>query len=74
MPEFTAPGLGKKSNTVTIELEVGENTSGVLYALGGASGGLCCYMDGGYLVSLDYSERRPFEYDGKIDKVAVTLK
>ncbi len=49
MPEFTAPGLGKKSNTVTIELEVGENASGVLYALGGASGGLTCYMDQGHL-------------------------
>lgn len=50
MPEFTAPGLGKLSNTVTIELEVDENASGVLYALGGASGGLTCYLDEGYLV------------------------
>ena len=50
MPEFTAPGLGKKSNTVTIDLEVGENATGALYALGGASGGLTCYMDDGYLV------------------------
>ena len=50
MPEFTAPGLGKKSNTVTIELECGEDASGVLYALGGAGGGLTCYMDDGYLV------------------------
>ena len=30
MPEFTAPGLGKKSNVVTIDLETGENASGVL--------------------------------------------
>ena len=50
MPEFTAPGLGKKANTVTIEVEVGENATGALYALGGASGGLACYMDDGYLV------------------------
>jgi len=50
MPEFTAPGLGKKSNTVTIDLEVGANASGVLYALGGSGGGLTCYMDDGYLV------------------------
>lgn len=49
MPEFIAPGLGKKNNTVTINLEVGENASGVLYALGGASGGLTCYMDQGHL-------------------------
>ncbi len=50
MPEFTAPGLGKKSNTVTIDLEVGESATGTLYALGGASGGLTCYMDDGYLI------------------------
>jgi len=50
MPEFTAPGLGKRSNTVTIDLEVGENASGVLYALGGASGGLSLYMDKGDLI------------------------
>ena len=50
MPEFIAPGLGKKSNTVTIDLEVGEEASGVLYALGGASGGVTCYLDEGYVV------------------------
>lgn len=49
MPEFTAPGLGKKSNRVTINLTVGADASGVLYALGGASGGLTCYMDQGHL-------------------------
>ena len=50
MPEFTAPGLGRESNRVTIEAELGENASGVLYALGGASGGLTLYMDKGELV------------------------
>lgn len=50
MPEFSAPGLGKKSSTVTIEVETKESSTGTLYALGGASGGLCCYMDDGYLV------------------------
>lgn len=50
MPEFTAPGLGRESNHVTIDAELGENASGVLYALGGASGGLSLYMDKGRLV------------------------
>ena len=50
MPEFTAPGLGKTSNVVSIDLEVGDNASGVLYALGGLAGGLTLYMDKGYLV------------------------
>ena len=40
MPEFTAPGVGRESNTVTIDAEFGENASGVLYALGGSGGGL----------------------------------
>ena len=50
MPEFTAPGLGKKSNHVTVDIEVGTEASGVLYALGGASGGLALYMDKGQLI------------------------
>ena len=49
MPEFAAPGLGRESNVVTIEAETGANASGVLYALGGFSGGLSLYMDDGYL-------------------------
>jgi hypothetical protein len=50
MPEFAAPGLGRESNLVTIDAEIGVNASGVLYALGGASGGLTLYMDHGRLV------------------------
>jgi len=50
MPEFAAPGLGRESNHVTVDAELGESESGVLYALGGASGGLTLYMDKGELV------------------------
>ena len=50
MPEFTAPGLGRENSTVTIDAEVGDNASGVLYALGGSGGGLTLYMDKGQLV------------------------
>jgi arylsulfatase len=50
MPEFTAPALGNHNNTVTIDFESGADASGVLYAMGGAGGGLTCYMDKGYLV------------------------
>jgi arylsulfatase len=49
MPEFTAPGLGRASNEVVVEVEVRKRASGVLYALGGASGGLTLYLDDGYL-------------------------
>jgi len=50
MPEFAAPGLGRESSHVTIDADLGNNASGVLYALGGASGGLAVYMDNGQLV------------------------
>jgi arylsulfatase A-like enzyme len=48
-PEFTAPALGNKNNLVTIEAEVPEAANGVLYALGGAGGGLTCFVDDGIL-------------------------
>jgi arylsulfatase len=50
MPEFTAPGLGRENSTVTIEAEIGDKASGVLYALGGSGGGLTLYLDQGRLV------------------------
>jgi hypothetical protein len=47
MPEFTAPALGNKENVVTIDADIPDNANGVLYALGGFSGGLTLYiMDG----------------------------
>lgn len=50
MPEFTAPGLGRQDSHVTVALTVPELASGVLYALGGFSGGLTLFMDAGFLV------------------------
>ena len=50
MPEFTAPGLGRESNHVVVEAELGEDASGVLYALGGFSGGLTLFMDKGEII------------------------
>jgi hypothetical protein len=49
MPEFCAPALGNRSNLLTIDAEIPADASGVLYALGGAGGGLTCYIDDGYL-------------------------
>ena len=50
MPEFTAPGVGRVSTHVSADVEIGEKASGVLYAVGGASGGLTVYLDEGVLV------------------------
>ncbi len=50
LPEFAAPGLGRESNRVVLDVELGPQATGVLYALGGVSGGLSLYMDKGQLV------------------------
>ena len=69
MPEFSAPGLGKRSNHLAIDVEVGEDASGVLYALGGASGGVALYMDKGQLL-YEYNmliiERTVAKSEGKL--------
>ena len=54
MPEFCAPALGNKPNVVTIDAEIPDNASGVLYSLGGFSGGLSLYVKDGML-SYEYN-------------------
>lgn len=49
MPEFCAPALGNRANTVVVDADVPEGASGVLYALGANSGGLTCFLDEGHL-------------------------
>ncbi|MCX7547750.1 arylsulfatase [Xanthomarina sp. F1114] len=49
MPEFSAPGIGRQSNTIVIDMEVPEKANGVLYAVGGSGGGISFYMEDGYL-------------------------
>ena len=49
MPEFCAPALGNRANLVTIDLDAPARANGVLYALGGAGGGLTCYLEDGVL-------------------------
>ncbi|TWU04349.1 arylsulfatase [Stieleria varia] len=50
MPEFAAPGVGRQSSDVRLSVELGDRSSGVLYAVGGSGGGLTVYMDAGHLV------------------------
>jgi arylsulfatase len=54
MPEFAAPALGNKENLVTIDAEIPVDATGVLYALGGFSGGLSLYVEEGVL-SYEYN-------------------
>jgi arylsulfatase len=67
MPEFTAPGLGRMSSKVVIDVEFPENASGVLYALGGFSGGLAAYMDEGH-ICFEYNLMIVERYRARSDK------
>ena len=49
VPEFCAPKLGNTNNTITIRRRTSRGRQGVLYALGGAAGGVTCYLDDGFL-------------------------
>jgi arylsulfatase A-like enzyme len=49
MPEFTAPALGNKPNLVTIDADIPPDANGVLYKLGGSSGGLTLFIEDGVL-------------------------
>jgi arylsulfatase A-like enzyme len=53
-PEFAAPTLGNKHNVVSVDVDVPANANGVLYALGGFSGGLALYVKDGVL-SYEYN-------------------
>jgi arylsulfatase A-like enzyme len=69
MPEFTAPKLGKLNNNVSMQVEVPANANGVLYALGGFSGGLSLYVKDGLL----HYEYNLFEIDRTQIKAKDTL-
>jgi arylsulfatase A-like enzyme len=49
VPEGVAPKLGTVSNLVTINAELKSDSAGVLYALGGFSGGLAMWVENGIL-------------------------
>ena len=50
IPEVTAPALGNRANVVTLEVDLPEQPSGVLYKLGANSGGLTLFIQDGVLV------------------------
>jgi hypothetical protein len=49
LPEANAPRLQMRSSVVTIEAELNSDSKGVLYALGGFSGGIAVWIDAGRL-------------------------
>jgi arylsulfatase A-like enzyme len=49
IPEFCAPALGNRPNTVTMQVQLGDRANGVLYKLGGSGGGLTLFLADGVL-------------------------
>jgi arylsulfatase A-like enzyme len=77
MPEFAAPKIQRASSTVTMELDVPEKASGVLYALGGFSAGLTCYVQDGTLAfeyNLFMIERTVIQAAEKLPTGKVTVE
>jgi len=76
-PEFAAPTLGNKDNLVSIDAEVPENANGVIYALGGFSGGLALYVKDGVL-SYEYNlfeiQRTHIKAKGKLPTGKVKIE
>jgi arylsulfatase len=72
MPEFMAPGLGRESNTVTIDVELDADNSGVLYALGGSGGGLTFFVQDGKL-KYEYNMMLLERYKGEVDIIDITV-
>lgn len=50
MPEFAAPNLRSRNSLVTVDAMLPADAQGVLYAMGGVSGGVTLYVDQGQLV------------------------
>jgi arylsulfatase len=77
MPEFAAPALGNKENVVTIDAEIPAKANGVIYALGGFSAGLSCYvMDGVlcYEYNLFEIQRTQIKAKGKLPTGKVQIE
>ncbi len=77
MPEFCAPALGNRDNLVTITADVTEDTNGVLYALGGAGGGLTLFVQDGilkYEYNLFILMRTKIQAERKLPTGSVTIE
>jgi len=69
MPEFTAPKIGIFANHILVDAEIPAKANGVLFSLGGFSGGVTCYVQNN-LVHYEYNlfevERTKFSSKTKL--------
>src|SRR5690606_34333879 len=77
VPEFAGPKIGARSNVVTVEAELSPGSSGVLYAVGGFSGGLAVWVESGtlhYEYNLFEIERTHIQTSGALPTGNVTIE
>lgn len=77
IPEATAPKLGLRSSLVTVNAQIEPDSTGVLYALGGYSGGVAAWMDDGKIFfeyNLYEIERTRVETKGELPTGAVKIE
>jgi arylsulfatase len=77
VPEFAGPKIGARSNSINIDLELKPDSAGVIYALGGFSGGLALWVDQGKLVyeyNLFEIERTRIETQSRLPEGKVKLE
>jgi arylsulfatase len=77
VPEATAPKLGLRSSRITVETELNPETAGVLYAVGGFSGGVAAWVDKGkifYEYNLYEIERTRVETTGDLPTGKVEIE
>ena len=77
MPELAAPALGNRDNVVRVDVDMPADANGVIYALGGFSGGLTCYVKDGTL-SYEYNlfgiQRTEIKGKGKLPAGKVRIE
>jgi arylsulfatase len=76
VPEFAAPKVGARSNIVQVQTELSPDSKGVLYALGGFSGGLALWVDNGklhYEYNLFEIERTRLETQSPLPRGKVSI-
>ncbi len=77
MSESAAPKLGIVDTVVSMEVDMPANANGVLYALGGFSGGLTCYLKNGvlnYEYNLFEVSRTKIKSEGKLPSGKVKIE
>lgn len=64
IPESCAPDIKTRSHVATVDATLGDAACGVLYALGGFNGGICLYLDDGYL-AYEYNMLGMYRYKAR---------